>query len=184
MCRLALALGLIVLAIAGTGAHAFEVEDRRVFAVSDPTATLRVISTTDTAVFAPTILAFQQREPTVAVDYIATSSTELMKALQQDGGTFDIAISSAMDLQIKLANDGLALSHGSAATARLPDWAKWRDRVFAFTSEPATVIMRRDAFGPEGSPRTRRELVEMLRSLTINSVEYFSDQDSWEQPPI
>ena len=76
----------------------------------------------------------------------------------------DVAISSAMDLQMKLANDGLVLAHTSNATRRVPDWARWRDHVYAFTQEPAAIVLSNAAFGDEPVPATRQELIALLRS--------------------
>jgi iron(III) transport system substrate-binding protein len=76
---------------------------------------------------------------------------------------FDLALSSAMDLQFTLTNDGLAQSYSSAVTERLPDWARWRDQLFAFTAEPAVIVVNRAAFEGVDPPRTRAELVTLLR---------------------
>ena len=150
--------------LAGAPASAFEVEDSRTFGVESPEATLRMISTGDIDVFAPIILAYQREHPRIAVEYVAVSSTELMRAIEAEGAEFDVALSSAMDLQIKLANDGMARPHRSAVTETLPDWAVWRDRVFAFTREPATIILSAEAFADTERPATRQELIELLRA--------------------
>ena len=155
---LSLALSLLALAAA-----AFEIEEQVSFPAEDATATLRVISTADADLFAPFIDAFQARNPAVAVDYFVVSSSEITVALQDEGESFDLAISSAMDLQIKLANDGLARAYRSPASSSLPEWARWRDRVFAFTQEPATMVLSRAAFEGLELPRTRQSLITTLR---------------------
>ena len=106
-------------------AHSFEIEHRQNFAsnAAQP-VTLRILSTADIDLFAPLILSFQAENPKVAVAYHAVSSTELMRALQDEQAPYDIAVSSAMDLQTKLANDGLALPHRSTETDLLPEWGK------------------------------------------------------------
>jgi iron(III) transport system substrate-binding protein len=143
-------------------ALAFEIEERRMFGAGDAPV-LRIISTADVGFFAPIIDAFLSDNPDLSVDYVTVSSTELMRALHQEGAAFDVAVSSAMDLQTKLANDGMALAHESPATALLPDWARWRDHVFAFTQEPATIVVSRPAFATLGVPQTRQELISLLR---------------------
>ena len=155
---LSLALSLVAQALA-----AFEIEERIAFPVPGATAHLRVISTADAGLFAPFIEAFQARNPAVSVDYVMVSSTQINVALAEEGESFDLAISSAMDLQIQLANDGLARPYRSAATGSLPGWARWRDRVFAFTLEPATMVLSRDAFEGLDLPRTRQDLINALR---------------------
>jgi len=68
-----------------------------------------------------------------------------------------------MDLQTKLANDGFALTQISTNTAALPDWARWADRIFAFTQEPAVVLISRAGIGDLPVPQTRQDLIALLR---------------------
>ncbi|WP_323772385.1 extracellular solute-binding protein [Antarctobacter sp.] len=145
-------------------ALAFEIEDRVIYPSSTPGPLLRILSTTDREAFEPIILAFQAEYPGIAVDYTIASTTELMTALHDEGAVFDLAISSAMDLQTKLANDGFALTYSAANTGALPDWANWRKQVFAFTQEPAVLVLS-DRYFPSGSaPRTRDDLIDLLRA--------------------
>ncbi|WP_299473191.1 ABC transporter substrate-binding protein [uncultured Roseibium sp.] len=144
-------------------ANGFEAEEERQFEVDNPTATLNILSTADLNIFAPLVEAYQQKYPGVEVRYITASSSELMKALYEENAQFDIAISSAMDLQTKLVNDGYARRHDSAETGTLPDWAKWRDRLFAFTQEPAVLVYSKAAFEGLPQPTNRDELIALLR---------------------
>jgi iron(III) transport system substrate-binding protein len=106
--------------------------------------------------------------PNVTVEFAEYVTNELFAAAQRacETGrtTMDVIVSSSVDQLVKLVNDGCALHHPSAAAARLPDWASWRDEVFGFTVEPAVIVYRRDLVPPEEVPRTRTELVELLRS--------------------
>ncbi len=86
-----------------------------------------------------------------------------MSAIIEEDANFDIAISSAMDLQTKLANDGYTRKHISSATERVPDWGKWRDSVFAFTQEPAAFVISPKKFEGLDVPKTRQELIDILR---------------------
>ncbi|RYG89691.1 ABC transporter substrate-binding protein [Loktanella sp. IMCC34160] len=142
----------------------FDVEEEQVFPAPSgaPTAPLRILSTTDTEIFAPLLDAFQADNPDVPIHYTVASTQEVYKALHDEGAAFDLAVSSAMDLQMKLANDGFALSHRSAPTQALPGWARWRDQLFAFAQEPVVMIASARAFdGP--LPRTRSDLIRALR---------------------
>ncbi|HET8728805.1 MAG TPA: ABC transporter substrate-binding protein, partial [Alphaproteobacteria bacterium] len=82
-----------------------------------------------------------------------------------DGGqpSADLLISSAMDLQVKLVNDGYAASHWSSETDGIPDWAMWRHQAFGFTFEPAVIVYNRDLVPPEDVPQTRFDLLRLLR---------------------
>ncbi|MCV6584848.1 MAG: ABC transporter substrate-binding protein [Marinibacterium sp.] len=159
---LTLALTLACI-IAAHPVQALDVEDRRRFGPDSAAQVLRILSTADTDVFAPVIRAFLIQEPDIAVDYIVASSGAVMAAMTKRPQDFDVVISSAMDLQTKLANDGFALSHRSATTETIPDWARWRDHLFAFTREPATLVLSRDAFRGLPLPRSRQDLIALLR---------------------
>ncbi len=141
---------------------AFEIEEQRRFGPEDATA-LQIISTTDIEILSPLIEAFLDQHPGTAIDYVTVSSSELMKAVAIENQPFDVALSSAMDLQIKLANDGFTQSNTSPATALVPDWGNWLNHVFAFSQEPASIVISPAAFAGLQAPRTRQALISLLR---------------------
>lgn len=143
-------------------AFGFEAEEHHIHKGAG-TEVLRIVSTADAEVFDPIIAAFQEQYPNVTIDYTIASSSQLMQGLYEEGAVFDLAISSAMDLQTKLANDGFVQAYRSDATETLPKWAKWRDHVFAFTQEPAVLVVSEDDFLDRRIPRTREDLITMLR---------------------
>lgn len=157
------------IAFVSTGAWGYEIENQTLFpALSSSDARnsiqqLDVISTTDIDQFQPIIDAFQQQNPTVAIQYVTASSTDLMRALYDEGAEFDVAISSAMDLHTKLANDGFAREHQSTQTEIAPSFARWRNEVFTFTEEPAAIVYSEKAFQGLEVPSTRQELITLLR---------------------
>ena len=136
-------------------------EDRQVFSGPNATNTLRIISSTDTDLFAPLIEAFVARDPGIAIEYLVTNTADIDQRIRRTPEAFDIAISSAMDLQLKLTNDGFALELDSVTQ---PAWAQWRQSLFAFTLEPAAIVINRSAFEGQPIPRSRQELIEALRA--------------------
>ncbi|MBL4916946.1 extracellular solute-binding protein [Szabonella alba] len=158
---LALVAGLSALLSAGPGARA---EPLLFPAPQTETRRLAIAGTTDTALFTPFIAAFQNQNPDLAVTYQETDSLALYQGYL--AGSLDPApdllISSASDLQLKLANDGHALPHSSPWLAGLPDWAQWRAEVIGFTYEPAVIIYNPTLLPPGTQPRTHRELAELL----------------------
>ena len=161
---LSVALICSFLALAAA-ARAFEVEEFRRFGPPDAPA-LRVLSTTDTDVLAPLIESFLADTQRIAIEYTTLSSADLMTAIthpEPGQPQFDIAISSAMDLQTKLANDGYTRRRVPAVSAQMPDWASWRGHVFAFSQEPAALLLSRAAFTGLELPKTRQELITLLR---------------------
>lgn len=160
MRNLVLSLGLICFS---TLAHAFEIEDRAVFGPDSSDQVLRIISTADISFFEPMIQSYLADNDGVRVDYTVASSSEVMRAVLNEQQPFDLAISSAMDLQTKLANDGMALPHASDLTQGLPNWAVWNEMVFAFTQEPAAFVISNAAFADLPVPENRQELINTLR---------------------
>ncbi|WP_299780903.1 substrate-binding domain-containing protein [uncultured Roseobacter sp.] len=153
-------LALLLSLVTGV-VQAFEIEESRRYPAPGGTE-LRILSTADADVFEPIIAAFQALHP-IPITYDVASSAQVMTALYDENATYDLAISSAMDLQTKLANDGLAQRYSSDATAALPPWAKWRDRVFAFTQEPAVLVLNAQAFEALDIPKNREGLIALLR---------------------
>lgn len=153
-------IALILIFLCQTG-WAQDWEDREVFNEAAATATLRIISSTDTDLFAPLIETFVARNPDIAIEYLVTGTADIDRRFRQTPQAFDIAISSAMDLQFKLTNDGYALDLESVSH---PAWAQWRQSLFAFTSEPAAIVISRAAFEGLPIPQTRQELIEALRA--------------------
>ena len=168
----ALLLLLAVLALPARPSAAFEIEGHAIFGDPDAVRMLRVLSVADVDVFGPVIEAFRAGYPEVSVDYTVASSAEIMTAIAEERVPFDVVISSAMDLQTKLANDGFARPHRSTATLALPDWARWRDDLFAFTQEPAAIVLSRAAFAGRPLPETRQALISAMR----DAPELFRDR--------
>ena len=135
-------------------------EDRQLFNQNASSENLRIISSTDTALFAPIIEDFVSEYPDVAVEYLVTGTADIDRRFRANPADYDVVISSAMDLQLKMANDGLALP---LPNVTYPAWAQWRASLFAFTSEPAAIVINKAAFAGHPIPKTRQELIEALR---------------------
>lgn len=135
-------------------------EDRKIFN-EDGATTLRIISSTDTDLFSPMVEAFVAQYPDVAIEYLVTGTADIDRRFRETPEAFDIAISSAMDLQLKLTNDGYALEVENVSH---PDWAQWRQSLFAFTSEPAAIVINQTAFEGQPIPQSRQDLIEALRA--------------------
>lgn len=152
-------LAVLVALFLTSVATAQEWEDRRAFGVSD-TPALRILSSTDTSFFAPIIEDFIQTMPGVSVEYLVTGTAELNRIFRATPERFDVVVSSAMDLQLKLANDGYA---AQVPDIDHPEWAQWHGSLFAFTSEPAAIVINRAALGDLPTPRNRQDLIQLMR---------------------
>ncbi|MFG6079339.1 ABC transporter substrate-binding protein [Paracoccus litorisediminis] len=127
---------------------------------------LSVYSSLDNDLAAPLIQAFQARHPDVLVRYRNLLTGDLHDRIvaetQSGEGTADFAFSSAMDLQIKLANDGFARAVETPDTAAWPDWANWRDTAYALTFEPAVFAYHKPSFAGRAPPATRTDLMRWM----------------------
>ena len=127
---------------------------------------MSIYSSLDTDLAAPLIAAFQALHPDVAVRYENLLTTELhdriMAETEAGEGTADFAFSSAMDLQVKLANDGYARPAVTPDTAEWPAWANWRDTAYALTFEPAVFAYHMPSFAGSAPPATRADLVRWI----------------------
>lgn len=154
-------LAFIILTCLASALGAAELEDRQLFEGTTGQTTLRVLSSTDTDVFAPIIAGFLAQHPDVRIDYAVAGSSDIVTLISDCPDCFDVVISSAMDLQMKLANDGLVRRLvGLSSTSN----AQWRQSLFGFTLEPAAIVLNRAAFAGRAVPETRQQLIEAMRA--------------------
>ncbi len=152
---------VVILSLWPVWAAAQDWEDQRVFRGAAASQSLTVLSSTDTSFFEPIIETFLTDHPELELVYYVTGTSEIDHVFRRMPEKFDVVISSAMDLQLKLVNDGLAREIDGVAH---PDWAQWRQSLFAFTTEPAAIVINRNAFEAVPVPRTRQDLIEVLRA--------------------
>ncbi|KPA23217.1 hypothetical protein shim_15130 [Shimia sp. SK013] len=150
---------LLIALLTPISGSAQEWEDRRLFGASDQIS-LTILSSTDTSFFAPIIDDFIASNPNTSVEYLVTGTADLERTFRAAPDRFDVVISSAMDLQLKLTNDGFA---APILAEDHPEWAQWHDRLFAFTSEPAAIVINRRTLGDLPIPQSRQDLIELLR---------------------
>ena len=133
---------------------------------ADP-AQLTLYSATDIDILRPLLHAFQSLHPYTALTYHELQSQKLFEkiktAMDQGKRTADIAISSAMDLQMKLANDGYAMKVNLPNLDSVPDWAVWRQEAFGFSIEPAVILYHKPSFQQDELPVNRHQLTTFLR---------------------
>jgi iron(III) transport system substrate-binding protein len=130
------------------------------------TAQLRIHGTTDIEVFARVIADYQRLHPGTEVIYEDIITQDLHARFLRTGkgpNGPDLLISSGMDLQTQLVNDGHALPHQSVWTDAVPAWAQWRHEAYGISYEPVTIVYNTRALPPARVPHTRRQLLALLR---------------------
>ena len=128
---------------------------------------LTIYSSLDEEVSKPLLTRFQQQNPSIEIIYHDLQTLDIYERViaetDANEGTADLVISSAMDLQMKLANDGYAQSLNNPEVD-WPDWAEWRNTAFGLTFEPSVVVYHKPSFADRTPPRNRAALEELLSS--------------------
>ncbi|WP_166019752.1 ABC transporter substrate-binding protein [Cobetia sp. MB87] len=127
-----------------------------------PQARLVIEAAMDRQVAAPLLAAFSRRYPDVELDYRDRSSMAVNALAQQADAQADIILSSAMPWQVALVNQGLAQRLDSDEARQWPEWAKWRDEVFAFTFEPIVMAYRLDLAARMLPPVSHADVLNLL----------------------
>lgn len=137
----------------------------------DSSNVLVVHASNSVQVFRGVLEDFSRLNPSVRLEYTELSTQDLYRetvdrAARSPGVPSgpDIVISSAMDLQTKLVNDGYARVHLSPQTRALPGWANWRDEVFSIGTDPIVMVYNTQKLDAARVPHTRRELLSLLQA--------------------
>jgi iron(III) transport system substrate-binding protein len=127
---------------------------------------LNILSTTDVSEVADLLADFRARHPDIETVYSKMSSNDIYNQIVDPSAASDapgdVIWSSAMDLQIKLVNDGYAQPYASREVAHMPDWAVWKDEAYAITAEPIVIVYNKNLVAESDIPRTRTELTDLL----------------------
>ncbi len=108
---------------------------------------------------------FRDLHPDIELTYIAMDTMPLYERVvseSQGGSIADIAWSSAMDLQIKLVNDGYAMAYASPEISNIPGWAVWRNQAFGTSFEPVGIVYNSSLLDASEIPQTRADFIELL----------------------
>jgi iron(III) transport system substrate-binding protein len=127
-----------------------------------------IYSTTDAASANPLIKDFEALYPGIKAEYSDLNSTELYNRFiaeaAANNGTGDVIWSSAMDLQVKLVNDGQALSYASPEIKALPKWAVWKDAAYGTTYEPTAFVYNKRLVPEADVPKDHTALTKLIES--------------------
>jgi iron(III) transport system substrate-binding protein len=128
---------------------------------------LNIVSTTDASEVADLLADFRARYPSIETVYSKANSNDIYNQIVDPSSSSappgDVIWSSAMDLQVKLVNDGYAQPYVSKEIAHIPGWAIWKDEAYAITAEPIVIVYNKNLVPESDIPRTRAELTDLLR---------------------
>src|SRR5260221_914238 len=96
-----------------------------------------IYSALDTKAAQPLIKDFNALYPGIKVEYSDLNSTELYNRFIAESasgqGSADVMWRSAMDLQVKLVDEGQALTYASPEAPKLPAWAVYKNQAYGTT---------------------------------------------------
>lgn len=147
--------------------HGYPGSYAETIAASRKEGKLVIYASTDLVAANPLIKDFRTLYPGIRVEYIDMNSTEVYNRFKSESeagtSTADVLWSLAMDLQMKLINDGYAQTYGSPEVPRLPEWAVWRSEAFGTTFEPVVFVYNKRLLAPEDVPQTHADLAKLMR---------------------
>ena len=125
-----------------------------------------IYSTTDTTSANPLINDFKALYPGISVEYNDMNSTEIYSRFISEraanAGSADVLWSSAMDLQVKLVNDGNALTYASPEIAHVPTWSVWKNEAFGTTYEPLAFVYNKRLLSGDEIPQSHADLLRVF----------------------
>jgi len=127
-----------------------------------------VYSALDTKAAQPLIKDFNALYPDIKVEYNDMNSTELynrfIAEVASGQGSADVIWSSAMDLQVKLVDEGKALLYKSPEGAKIPSWANYKDQAWGTTYEPAVFIYNKRLVTGDEIPQDHAAFAKLITS--------------------
>ncbi|MDK2766932.1 MAG: ABC transporter substrate-binding protein [Sphingomonas sp.] len=128
-------------------------------------------SSTDNERIGDALRLFATKFPMVKIEYHEMETADLYRNFIADvksgKHSADFVFSSAMDTQMKLVNDGYALSYESPERTYLAPWANWKDQAWGVTAEPVVFLANRTLLHPTEIPDSHIAFRNMLENTTI-----------------
>src|SRR6476660_5184100 len=129
-----------------------------------------VYSALDTKAAQPLIKDFNALYPDIKVEYNDMNSTEMYNRFIAEAasgqGSADVMWSSAMDLQVKLVDEGQALTYKSPEASKLPQWAVYKNQAYGTTYEPAVFIYNKRLVSGNDVPQDHAAFARVLNGET------------------
>jgi iron(III) transport system substrate-binding protein len=125
-----------------------------------------IYSALDTKAAQPLIKDFSALYPGIKVEYSDLNSTEMynrfIAEVASGQGSADVMWSSAMDLQVKLVDDGQALTYASPEASKIPSWAVYKNQAYGTTFEPAVFIYNKRLVAADEVPQDHAAFAKLI----------------------
>jgi iron(III) transport system substrate-binding protein len=136
--------------------------------IAETKGELKVFSTTDMLEVSDLLADFHAHNPGISIEYTKWNSGDLynhvVESASSNTAPADLVWSSAMDLQVKLVNDGYAQPYDSGEAAHMPAWAIWKNEAFAITAEPIVIVYNKKLVEASDVPVTHADLTKLLKA--------------------
>jgi iron(III) transport system substrate-binding protein len=155
-------------AIAQTVPAGYPADYAQTIAAANKEGKVVIYSALDTKAAQPLIKDFQALYPGVKVEYNDMNSTEMynrfIAEVAAGQGSADVMWSSAMDLQVKLVDDGQALAYASPEAGKLPGWAVYKNQAYGTTYEPAVFIYNKRLVAADEVPADHAAFAKLINT--------------------
>src|SRR5213075_1205017 len=159
-----------VVALAQTVPAGYPADYAQTIAAANKEGKVVIYSALDTKAAQPLIKDFSALYPGIKVEYSDLNSTELYNRFIAEAasgqGSADVMWSSAMDLQVKLVDEGHALMYASPEASKLPSWAVYKNQAYGTTYEPAVFIYNKRLVAADEVPQDHAAFVKLLATKT------------------
>jgi iron(III) transport system substrate-binding protein len=157
-------------AVAQTVPAGYPADYAQVLAAAKKEGKVVIYSALDTKAAQPLIKDFSALYPDIKVEYNDMNSTEMynrfIAEVAAGQGSADVMWSSAMDLQVKLVDDGQAMTYASPEASKLPAWAVYRNQAYGTTYEPAVFIYNKRLVTGDEVPQDHAAFAKVLAANT------------------
>src|SRR5579862_2433184 len=169
--RISLLAAALLPAIAIAQAPAgYPADYAKVIAAAKAEGKVVIYSALDTKAAQPLIRDFNAVYPDIKVEYNDMNSTELynrfIAEVAAGQGGADVMWSSAMDLQVKLVDEGKAMAYASPEASKLPSWAVYKGEAWGTTYEPAVFIYNKRLVTGNDIPHDHAGFAKILNTDT------------------
>ncbi len=143
---------------------AITIEEEKFYGPKKNEPDLNILSSTDINIFDQVMTTYADQNQDLFIRYVVASSKDIYNEIKSENESYDVVMSSAMDLQMKLANDGYAETYDSLNTSNVPEWANWQNKLYGFALEPIIIVVSKELFSNIETPSNRRELINLLKN--------------------
>lgn len=165
---LGICVAWLAMIICGSAQSVAAQTDSAIVRAANEEGALRIYTNTHKNVADDLLAAFHRLYPRIRIDYNDLNAAPLYNRFRTEVAehkpTADFVWSSAMDLQVKLINDGFASTYSSPERGAVPPWVLWRDQGYGITTEPVVFVYNRAMIPKSEVPQTHAEFEELLRA--------------------